>query len=447
MSERRRALRRPLDQLYGNVVVAAAIPRQRRIPYLPEDELADRRDARVRELVAYAAATVPYYSDLFAREGIDAREITTAADLERLPLTSREEVRRNPDRFISTSQLGRDSVEFRTSGSTGIPIRFHHDRRSLLQYIAFGERPRHVEALLVGKRLRYVKASLVRGAGTGEIVRAHYRAHTAIPFKPRRVRISFMRPLDEVVADINRVGPDLLRGNGSYVEVLFRHLAATGAEMRLPRAVRYGSDMLAPDVRELIERNFGLPLVSNYSATEAFHIGYFCEERTEFHLHVDLCHVMVVHPDGRKAAPDERGEVVITNLVNRGTVLLNYRVGDIAALSPRRCTCGRTLPMLCQLEGKTEDLLHLDDGTLVFPRLVWDIVEHYPGIARYQLVQQESDRFELRLVADDFGRVARPLVADLRELLRGAAVEATEHDALEPGPGGKFRPVVGLAQS
>ena len=435
---------RALDRLYGTAVVAAAIPRQRRIPYLPEDELAERRDARVRETVAYAAATVPYYRDLFAREGIDAREIRTAADLERLPLTSREEVRRHPDRFVSTSRLGRESLPFLTSGSTGIPIRFRHDRRSLLQAIAFGERARHVESRLVGKRLRYVRASLDRGVGTAEAVRAHYRATTAIPFKPRRVRISFLQPLDDVVAEINRERPHLLRGNGSYLELLFRHLARTGGDMHRPRAVRYDSDMLAPDARELIERDFGLPLVSNYSATEAFHIGYLCEDRSEFHLHVDLCHLMVVRPDGSKAGPDERGEVVITNLVNRGTVLLNYRVGDLAALSPRRCTCGRTFPMLGQLEGKVEDLIHLDDGTVVQPRLVWDVIAPYPGIERYQVVQHGPSRFELRLVADDFGAVAGPLAADLRSLLGGAEVEATAHDTLEPGPGGKFRPVVGL---
>lgn len=438
---------RLFDRLYGTAVVAAALPGERRVPYLPEEELERRRDERIRKLVAYAAETVPYYRELFAREGIDAREITTAAELERLPLTPREEVRRNPDLFISTSRLGRESVPLTTSGSTGVPVRVHHDRRTLLQAIAFGERPRHVEVRLVGKRLRYVKASLVRLAGTNVKVRQHYRAHTAIPFKPRRVHINVLQPLPDLVAEINRVRPHLLRGNGSYIGLLFRHLAETGADMHLPRAVRYGGDMLPPGVRELIVGDFGLPLISNYSATEAFHIGYTCEEGREFHLHVDLCHLMVVRRGGSKAPPGEQGEVVITNLVNRGSVLLNYRVGDVAAHSTGTCTCGRTFPLLSQLEGKTEDMLRLGDGSMVFPRLVWDFVDRYPGIARYQLVQHGPDRFELRLVADDFGRVAAPLAADLRGLLRGADVEATAHDALEPGPGGKFRPVVGLGSS
>ena len=435
---------RALDRLYGTAVVAAAIPRQRRIPYLPAEELAELRDRRVRETVAYAAATVPYYRDLFAREGIDAREITTAADLERLPLTPREEVRRNPDRFISTSRLGRESVPFTTSGSTGIPIRVHHDRRTLLQGIAFGERARHVEVRLVGKEFRYLKVSLVRFGGTSAKVRTHFRAHTAIPFKPRRASVSVLQPMEDIVRDINRLRPDLLSGNGSYFGLLFRHLAATGAAMHLPRGIKYHADPLPPSAREVIVRDFGLPLVANYSATEAFHIGYMCELGADYHLHVDLCHVLIVRPDGSKASPGERGEVAITNLVNRGTVLLNYRVGDVAALSTSTCSCGRTFPPLSQLEGKVEDFLRLADGSLVYPRLVWDTVDLYPGIARYQLVQHEQSLFELKLVADDFDSVASPLVAELQTLLGGADVEATRHDALEPGPGGKFRPVVGL---
>ena len=73
--------------------------------------------------------------------------------------------------------------------------------------------------------------------------------------------------------------------------------------------------------------------MSRYCAVESFKIGYFCEERTGFHLHEDLCHLRVLAADGREAAPGEPGEVVISNLVNHASVLLNYRLGDIATYS------------------------------------------------------------------------------------------------------------------
>ncbi len=129
-------MRKLRDVVSGDAVVLASLRGQRRVPYLPAETLCELRDARIRETVTYAAGTVPYYRDLFAREGIDPREIVTAADLERLPLTPKEHVRSDPDRFVSDSRLGRESIPFHTSGTTGMPIRFHHDRRSLLENIA-----------------------------------------------------------------------------------------------------------------------------------------------------------------------------------------------------------------------------------------------------------------------------------------------------------------------
>jgi len=439
-------LRNVLDRLAGNAVVLSSLRGQRRVPYLPEEEIIRRRDERIRETVTYAAATVPYYRDLFARERIDPCEIVSAADLERLPLTSKAEVQRDPDRFISTSRLGRESMTFHTSGSTGMPLRFHHDRRSLLRNIGFAERQRHVEVRLVGKEIRYLKVSLVRAGGTGAQVRSVYDRHTFIPVKPRRRRVLSTQPLDRVVAEINDLQPDVIRANGSELELLVRYVAA-GARMHMPRVFSYGSDMMTEEAKALIEQDFGVPLLSHYNATEAFQIGYLCEERRDFHLQSDLCHVMVVSAKGVKAAPGERGEVVITNLVNRGTVLLNYRLGDVAALREGQCSCGRTFPLLSQLEGRVEDVVYLDDATLIHPRLVWDVIKKHPGVAQYQLVQREPQRFELRLVtADraDFERIARPLAVDLRHLLAGSEIDVVYHEALEPGPGGKFRAVVAL---
>jgi hypothetical protein len=51
-------------------------------------------------------------------------------------------------------------------------------------------------------------------------------------------------------------------------------------------------------------------------------------------------------PPWRTPDPRTSGEVVVSNLVNRETVLLNYRLGDVAASLPDRCPCGRSLPLL-----------------------------------------------------------------------------------------------------
>jgi hypothetical protein len=81
---------RTVRRLYGSSVVAMTLSRDRGVPYLPRPQLEALRDRRIRRIVAYAAQHVPYYRELFAREGIDPQSTQGAADLDRLPLLDRE---------------------------------------------------------------------------------------------------------------------------------------------------------------------------------------------------------------------------------------------------------------------------------------------------------------------------------------------------------------------
>jgi len=66
----------------------------------------------------------------------------------------------------------------------------------------------------------------------------------------------------------------------------------------------------------------------------------------------------------------ESGDVVVSNLVNRATVLLNYRLGDIARKLSRTCPCGRSLPLLSFPEGRNDEYLQLASGKVMHPQSV-----------------------------------------------------------------------------
>ena len=149
-----------LEKGHGTLTVLRHVPGQRKATYLPREQLLARRDERVRDTVRYAAETVPYYQDLFRREGIDPAEIRTAADLERLPLVDKLELRADPMRFVSGSARARDAVVYRTVGTTGVPVEIRHDRTSLFEGVAHAERERAIESRFVGKRVRYTRMSI-----------------------------------------------------------------------------------------------------------------------------------------------------------------------------------------------------------------------------------------------------------------------------------------------
>jgi phenylacetate-CoA ligase len=437
-----------LARVRGTLTILRTLPGQRRVPYLPPERIAELRDARMRETVRYAAETVPYYHDFFAREGIDPREIRSAGDLARLPLIDNPTVCEDHERFRAQSQAGREALQFRSTGtSTGVPLYLYHDRASLLANVAYSERERAVEARFCGKRYRYTGVDIYFGPTTVRRVQAFYGASSFRPFRPHQHQLTIETPLDQIVDAVNRMRPDVIRSYGTYLETVLRILAARGARIHLPKVFVYGGDAMTREGRSFVEEYFGVPAVSLYNAVEAFKIGFFCEERAGYHLHDDLCHVEVVGADGRRLSMGEPGELVISNLVNRGTVLLNYRIGDVGRLTVEPCGCGRTSRRLVELEGRVAEVMHLPNGNIVHQYSVAGVFRRYQGVLRYQLVQHEADRFELRVMTidrDAFDRIVDDLVGEFRGLLGDAALDVTREESTEPDQHGKFRRLVPL---
>jgi phenylacetate-CoA ligase len=433
------------NKLYGNAVVIANLRGQARVPYLPEEKLRELRDARVSKTVGYAAETVPYYRSLFKKINIDPQEIRTADELDFLPSLDKEMVRKTPHLFVSTSRKGRNSIPFTTSGTTGMPLKFYHDPNSLLANIAFGEREREVITNMYERNLGYRELHIGFPGDTGREVRNFYSKMTFIPLRPERLTLSVVEPIECVVDAVNSFRPDVLKSYGSYLGMFFRTLRSREIEMYPPRMLMYIADSMPWEERNLIENEFGIPVLSIYNAVEVFKIGFFCEKRKGFHLHEDLCHVKIVNANGEKVASGEKGEVVISNLVNRGTVLLNYRLGDIASISSEKCSCGRTSPLLIELEARETDIIALPNGDFLHPMSVWKVLKGRDEIVQYQLIQHEPKRFELKLVTvnrETYASIIEGIICDLRELLgEYAVIESDYYEKLE-GQENRFKTVI-----
>lgn len=437
-----------LRRTAGMAIIARTLPGQRSALFAPREEILARRDRHLHKTVAHAAAHVPHYRELFAREGIDPREIRTADDLARLPTLARSDVLTAPERFRAETSHGRDGVLLRSTGTTGQPLDLFHDRGSVLANVAYGERERAVEAGFVGKRLRYTRLYLSSDHEENvDRIRSLSARASFRPFRPRYRRTSYYRDHDAIVEAVNEIRPDVLMGAGSILEGFFRLAAVRPRPRYLPSVVLYTWDHMTPQGRRLIEDTFGIPVISRYSAMESLKIGFTCEERAGFHLHEDLCHVAVIRADGSAAPAGEPGELVLSNLVNRGSALLNYRIGDLGAVTEEPCACGRTTRRLVELEGRVNDLVEIPGGRLVGVFGISAAVAGVPGVLRYRLVQHAPAAFELELATVErgaFEAAAREALAELRELLPGCEVEAVHRDEITLEPGQKYRPVVPL---
>lgn len=426
----------------------AAIPAQRRLPYFPEDRLRSIRDARLRSAVLYAARTVPFYRDWFRKSGTDPRQIQTVEDLARMPIVEKEMVRLQPERFRSTSLLGNRAEPFLTTGTSGLPTRIYHDPRSLLANLAYGGRLRAAMRKFLDRTVGNREAWIGFPTGLTGDIWAFQRRWAILPVRYDRKFISILDPVDEVVNALNSYRPAVIFGFGAYLELLFKVIAERKLRLHTPRLIVYGSEAMTLEGRRFIEERFGIPVLSDYGAVESLKIGFLCEERNAFHLHEDLCSVRIVGDGNRELAEGESGEMLISNLVNRGTVLLNYRLGDTASLAPSECACGRRLPILASMDGRIGNTVFVPDGRFIHQAAIWMVIKRRPAILSYQLIQHELGRFELRLMMSDsatFDSLAQETARSVEGVLgAGTAVEPTFHVPLAPGTRGKFQPVVPL---
>lgn len=437
-----------IHKLYGSAIIAAHVKGQRLFPFRSRDELDSIRDQRIRRMVMHAAKDVPYYRDLFKQQGIDPKQIRNAEGLDRLPILEKETVRSKPQMFIAEGSASRGAISFQTSGSSGTPMQVFHDRYSLLTNIAFGERERASIIKLCGGLFRPKEVYVGYDTSTFKNVITFYEQNVLFPVRPRRRIVSLLEPVDQIASIVNSERPDILTGYGGWIDLFFKTVAALNIDLHRPKMALYMGEALPHGARSFIENEFGIPVMSRYNAVEAFKIGFFCEERKGFHLHEDLTHVRIVRPDGKTAAPGEQGAVTLSNLVNKASVLLNYRIGDVASMRSGSCPCGRNFQLLSELEGRVEDILLLADGRHVHPRAVWQIFKDNVDVLQYQLTQQELQRFELHLVTNDmssFQRAVQNVTAPLKQLLGPeTSIEMTHRSNFPRDTGAKFRAVVAM---
>ena len=419
-----------------------------RLPFRPLDDVVAAQSRRVRAIVAHAYESVRHYRDVMDAAGLRPRDVTTADDLARLPLLGAQDLARNPDRLLSRNHLNDRALQLRSSGTSGYAKLISYDPAALFLSLAHGHRQRHVLTHLVGRTYGYREMHLVRDHSVARQLRDFYESYSWTPgaVDLARRRASPGEPFEDTIARVNAFKPDVLRGYGSHLGGLFRFASTHRLALHRPKCVAYGADRMADADRALIEHEFGVPVISTYQAAEALRIGFQCEERRAFHLSIDHTAVRVVDGYGKPLAPGDTGEIVISNLVNRATVLLNYKLGDLVTLSAKPCPCGRSLPTIEAIDGRADDFVARPHGGRIHALVVLAPLLAVPGVVQLQLIQEEMDRFCLKVVSSP-DRAWAPLCRDLDAALRSAvgtpiALGIERVDTLVPEASGKLRSVI-----
>lgn len=401
---------------------------------------------RLRAFLAVVGTQVPYYRDLFGRVGFDPNNVSGIRDLERLPRLEKANIRANAEAMKRAGATGLN--RYNTGGSSGEPLVFYTTTQRRSHDVAAKWRATRWWQVDIGDPEIVVWGSPVE-LGAQDRVRA----------LRDRVMRSWLLPafdmsessLNRYVATISAWRPAMLFGYPSSLSLIACHARKQGARMdELGIKVAFvTSERLYDDQREVISSVFGCPVANGYGGRDAGFIAHECPEG-RMHLSAEDIVVEILGEDGRPVASGDTGEIVVTHLATADFPFVRYRTGDLGALDDTSCPCGRGLPVLKEIQGRTTDFVVARDGTVMHGLALIYAVRALPGIERFKILQHDISRTEVLIVpgaefqSSHNNYISKEFKARLGQ---DVAIDIALVDNIPKEKSGKFRYVISKVHS
>ena len=425
----------------GDAIVLALLHQLQQSEWWSPEELRRHQFAQAERLFAHAFDTVPFHRERL-KDVVRVPSGGLTEDVWRsIPILTRLEVQENSAALISRQvpETHGHVKDERSSGSTGRPISFRttgmmaafQDALNLRRMIWHG-RDFSAKAARIISMKDFEGALPPAGAREQSWARVFETGESVL----LNLRSTSQEQLDWLL----RERPAYLLTYPAVVEGLARLCEESGTKLDFLRGVATVSEGHDPELHDTCQRVWGVRLVDSYASTETGPIATQCPDQRYYHINAENVIVEVLDADDQPCGPGEMGKVIVTSLNNFATPFIRYDLGDIAIAGNPPCSCGRGLPVLEQVLGRTRNLLTYPDGRQIKPRLNEGLV-HLPAILQFQGLQPAPEVIEIRLV------VSRPLTPEEESDIRGTLIDYLDYpfdirliyvDEIERAPSGKF---------
>jgi phenylacetate-CoA ligase len=249
--------------------------------------------------------------------------------------------------------------------------------------------------------------------------------------------------LGQCVERIRMRRPRMLFGYPSSLALIARHAGRIGVDLANLgiRVAFVTSERLYEEQRQAIARTFGCRVANGYGGRDAGFIAHECPEGG-MHLTAEDIIVETIAPNGHVLPPGEAGEIVVTHLATKDFPFVRYRTGDIGVLDDRACVCGRGLPLLREVQGRSTDFVIAANGTVMHGLALIYVIRDLPGIESFKIVQENQHRTRVILVP---GTGFEPSLEEMirrafrRRLGETVVIEIEKVPAIAAERSGKFR--------
>ncbi|MEW9122295.1 MAG: DVU_1553 family AMP-dependent CoA ligase [Thermotaleaceae bacterium] len=344
---------------------------------------------KVRETVGYAKENSGFYRELL--KDIVIADLQSLEDLQKLPFTSSQDVRKKSHGFLCVPQREvKRIVTLNTSGTSGEEKRIFFTKEDLdctIDFFKYGM------SSLVDHRDRVL--ILLPGSAYGSIGNLLRKAlemwHIGC------IVHGLLADPEEVARCIEE--EDITCIVGVPMQVLYLSRVKSEVFNRRIKKVLLSTDYVPEVLIDELTHKHGCSTFTHYGMTEmGYGGGVECEALKGYHMREGDLYFEIINPDtGKAVEKGQYGEVVFTTLTRQAMPLIRYRTGDMAAFSSINCPCGTFLNTMKRAQGRMENRVELGKNQFLCLRELDEIIWGFEDILDYKASIDVKGKFLLEI--------------------------------------------------
>lgn len=363
-------------------------------------KLEEFQNKKLRELIKHAYNNVPYYHNLFRSLNLTPYDIKSIDDLNKLPIITKDEIRKNRNEFVAINLPKNKMIWNSTSGSSGSPFEYIIDKNELSFFRSMGLRYWEVVGYNLGDKIATVSGSSLLPQKMSFLHKLSFKVNRNLPLSSFNMNPEKVRSYSKLLLDYN---PKFLRGYPSSISIIANYIIENDIELNLS-AVMTTAETLFPSQRKIIMEAFNCDIFDSCGCNDGGECLFECGEHVGYHIGCEQSIHEVVDENGINVSNNEVGNIVLTDLWNYSMPFIRYDAGDMAIYTDEKCPCGRGLPLVKSIIGRTIEQIVLPDGNNL-PGLTFTDIFEKAGVSEYildyQIVQEKVDKFCINLVVNE----------------------------------------------
>ena len=426
------------------------MPQYRFLPHLEEDILAAHQLRGLQWTVRHVWENSLFYRAHLTEAGVHPQDITSLADIRKLPFTTTEHLREGyplPLLSVGEEDVVRVHASSGTTGKRKVLAYTRNDTQALSLQLA---RCYELAGLAPADRVQVAVGYGLWTAGAGFQLGCEMFGAMAVPVGPGNLEMQLQLLTD--------MGTTCLCSTASMALLMAEEVERNGLldKCRL-RKIIFGAEAYSPKQRKTFEDKLGLENSYDIAGmTEMYGPGTAleCDAHEGLHYWADMFIIEILDPETLQPVKEgETGEMVVTSLRKEASPLIRYRTRDLTRMLPGKCSCGLMIPRHDKILGRSDDMI-VFRGVNIYPGQIGDVLQGFAEVgAEYQLVLTRKDgRDSLTIKVERSGNtlsggdgtLANAVGKELhKKLLARCAVEVVDPGVL-PRSFGKSKRVVDL---